>query len=101
MNYLTTNKENVLNQIKHTKIKTLEDLQQVIPTRFIYKYLIQPTETKLSPPPLANDIFMGIKSPPVPEEKEKETEPEVKATIHPPFSSDNYTKLQSICSTLK
>jgi hypothetical protein len=26
---------------------------------------------------------------------------ESKATIHPPFSSENYSKLQSICSTLK
>jgi len=99
MNYLTVNKEDLLNKLKNTKTKTLEDLQKVIPTRFIYKYLIADTETQISPPPLSNDIFMGRKAAPVEPAKEPEKEPET--TIHPPFSSDNYTKLQSICSTLK
>ena len=100
MNYLTVNKEDLLNKLKNTKMKTLEDLQKVFPTRFIYRYLIADTETQISPPPLSNDIYMGRKPPPPPE-PEKAKEPETTATIHPPFSSDNYTKLQSICSTLK
>ena len=101
MNYLTTNKDAVLNQLKSTKMKTLDDLQKVIPTRFIYKYVIQPTEAQVSPPSLANDIYMGIKSAPVPPVDADTPEEPVTATIHPPFSSDNYSKLQSICSTLK
>jgi len=99
MNYLTVNKEDLLNKLKNTKTKTLEDLQKVLPTRFIYRYLIAPTETQISPLPLSNDIFMGRKEAPVEAAKEPEKEPE--KTIRPPFSSDNYTKLQSICSTLK
>ena len=99
MNYLTVNKEDLLNKMKNTKTKTLEDLQKVFPTRFIYRYLIAPTETQISPLPLSNDIFMGRKEAPVESAKEPEKEPE--KTIRPPFSSDNYTKLQSICSTLK
>ena len=99
MNYLTVNKEDVLNKLKNTKTKTLEDLQKVFPTRFIYRYLIAPTETQISPLPLSNDIFMGRKEAPVEAAKEPEKEPE--KTIRPSFSSDNYTKLQSICSTLK
>jgi hypothetical protein len=99
MNYLTVNKEDLLNKLKNTKTKTLEDLQKVFPTRFIYRYLIAPTETQISPLPLSNDIFMGRKEAPVEAAKESAKEPE--KTIRPPFSSDNYTKLQSICSTLK
>ena len=99
MNYLTVNKEDLLNKLKNTKMKTLEDLQKVFPTRLIYRYLIEATETQISPPPLSNDIFMGRKAAPV--EPEKAKAPETTATIRPPFSSENYSKLQSICSTLK
>jgi len=98
MNYLTTNKDAVLNQLKSTKMKTLDDLQKVIPTRYIYKYVIQPTEAQVSPPSLANDIYMGKVVAPVDADTPEEP---VTATIHPPFSSDNYSKLQTICSTLK
>ncbi len=98
MNYLTVNKEDLLNKLKNTKMKTLEDLQKVFPTRFIYRYLIEATETKISPPPLSNDIYMGKAVAP---ESEKAKEPETTATIRPPFSTENYSKLQSICSTLR
>ncbi len=92
MNYLTVNKESLLDKMKGP-FKTLEDLQKVFPTRYLYRYVIEPTENQLSPPPLSNDIYMGRKAP------EPEKAPE--ATIHPPFSTENYSKLQSICSTLK
>ena len=97
MNYLTVNKEDLLNKLKNTKTKTLEDLQKVFPTRFIYKYLIADTENQLSPLPLSNNIYMGKTVAPAEAPILKE-EPK---TIHPPFSSENYSKLQSICSTLK
>ena len=97
MNYLTVNKEDLLNKLKNTKTKTLEDLQKVFPTRFIYKYLIADTEIQLSPRPLSNNIYMGKAVAPA----EAPILDEPKATIHPPFSSENYSKLQSICSTLK
>ena len=95
MNYLTVNKESLLDKMKGP-FKTLEDLQKVFPTRYLYRYVIEPTENQLSPPPLSNDIYMGRKAPPEPEKA-----PEATATIHPPFSTENYSKLQSICSTLK
>ena len=99
-NYATTNKEYIFNMLKDTKIKTLDDLQKVFPIRLFYKYFIESTETKLSPPPLSNNIYMGKAVAPADAPAAKpSTEP--KATIHPPFSSENYTKLQSICSTLK
>jgi len=101
MNFLTVNKEDVLKKLKdnNTKIQSLEDLQKVFPTRFIYKFLIEATESQISPPPLSNNIYMGkavapAEAPVVQEEK-------TTATIHPPFSTENYTKLQSICSTLR
>ena len=75
----------------------MDNLQKVFPTRLFYKYLIESTETQISPPPLSNDIYMGKAVAPV---DTPVATPEV-TTIRPPFSSDNYTKLQSICSTLK
>jgi hypothetical protein len=96
-NYLTRNKDSILDKIKHTKIKSSDDLQKVIPTRLFYKYFIESTETQISPPPLSNDIYMGKAVAPA----DTPTPVEPTATIRPPFSSDNYTKLQSICSTLK
>lgn len=100
MNYLNTNKATLLEQLKHMKIYSLEDLQKILPTRVIYTIFINSKESAISPKPLSNDIFMGKQPPPVDAPAAKpSTEP--KATIHPPFSSENYTKLQSICSTLK
>jgi hypothetical protein len=95
-NYLSTNKEFIVDKIKNTKMKT-DDLQKVIPTRLFYKYFIESTETQLSPPPLSNNIYMGKAVAPA-EAPVLKDEPK---TIHPPFSSENYSKLQSICSTLK
>jgi hypothetical protein len=97
MNYVVSNKDAVLKQL--SGIKSLEDLQKVFPTRFIYMLFINPTESKLSPPPLSNNIYMGKAVAP-PEAPVVKDETPV-ATIHPPFSSENYTKLQSICSTLR
>jgi hypothetical protein len=57
MNFLTVNKDDLLNKLKNTRMKTIDDLQKVFPTRLLYKYLIQPTEPL--PPPLSNDIYMG------------------------------------------
>jgi len=95
-NYLTSNKD-ILKPFSD-KIKSLEDLQKVFPTRFIYMMFINPTEKQLSPLPLSNNIYMGKAVAPAeaPVVQEKTT-----ATIHPPFSTENYTKLQSICSTLR
>ena len=98
MNYLATNKQSLEDKLKNSPFKTVDNLQKVFPTRLFYKYLIESTETQISPPPLSNDIYMGKAVAPV--DKPVAT-PEVTATIRPPFSSDNYTKLQSICSTLK
>ena len=97
-NYATTNKESILNKLKDTKIKTLDDLQKVVPTRLFYKYFIESTETQISPPPLSNNIYMGKAVAPAEAPIATPSEPK---TIHPPFSSENYSKLQSICSTLK
>jgi hypothetical protein len=94
-NYLTSNKDAVLKQIP---VKSLEDLQKVFPTRFIYMLFINSKEKQLSPLPLSNDIYMGKAVAP-PEAPVKDETPV--ATIHPPFSTENYTKLQSICSTLR
>lgn len=96
MNYLNANKVTLLEQLKQMKIYSLEDLQKVFPTRAIYAIFINPKESAISPKPLSNDIFMGKQPPPV---DAPATEPS--PAIHPPFSSENYTKLQSICSTLK
>lgn len=100
MNYLVSNKDAVLQNLTKMKIYSLEDLQKVFPTRLVYMVFIDPTEKQLSPPPLSNNIYMGKAvapaEAPVAVKEEKTT-----ATIHPPFSSENYTKLQSICSTLR
>ena len=97
MNFLTINKDDILNKTK-SKLNSMDDLQKIFPTRLVYKYLIQPTENQLSPLPLSNNIYTGKAIAPVeaPVVKEEKT-----STIHPPFSSENYTKLQSICSTLR
>ena len=97
-NYLITNKESIIDKIKNTKMKTLEDIQKVFPTRLFYKYFIESTETPISPPPLSNNIYMGKAVAPAEAPIATPSEPK---TIHPPFSSENYSKLQSICSTLK
>ena len=96
MNYLTTNKASIVERLKGSPFKA-DDLQKVFPTRYFYRYIIENTETQISPPPLSNDIYMGKKPAPdsTPEAPVKES------TVHPPFSSENYSKLQSICSTLK
>lgn len=103
MNYLNANQATILEQLKQMKIYSLEDLQKIFPTRFIYTYFINPKESKLSPKPLSNDIFTGKAvapvDAPIPATQVKTDEPS--PTIHPPFSSENYTKLQSICSTLR
>ena len=75
MNFLTVNKDDILNKLKHTRMKTIDDLQKVFPTRLLYKYLIQPTETL--PPPLSNDIYMGRVAP-------MSDKPETVATVKPP-----------------
>lgn len=94
MNYVNTNKAKFLESLKQLKISSLEDLQKVLPIRASYAVFIHVNEITMSPRPLSNDIFMGTKPSPV------DAAPAAKPTIHPPFSSDNYTKLQSICSTL-
>ena len=96
-NYLSANKETVSEKLKAIKINSVDDLYRVLPARFIYLFFIHPQEYKLSPVPLSNDIFTGKKPPPVETTTETTTEP----TVRPPFSSENYSKLQSICSTLK
>jgi hypothetical protein len=94
-NFLNTNKESLLEKMKGSKFKSLDDLQKVFPTRGIYKYLIEHMEP---PPSLANDIYMGRKPPPNESVPEKETPV---PTIRPPFSSDSYSKLETLCATLK
>jgi hypothetical protein len=100
MNYLTVNKDDLLNK-SNSKLKSLEDLQKAFPTRLVYKYLIQPTESALSPLPLSNNIYMGKAVAPAEAPAVAPVVQEKTATIHPPFSTDNYSKLQSICSTLR
>jgi hypothetical protein len=95
MNYLNANKETLLKQLEQVKIYSLEDLQRCFTTRMVYATFINPKESTTSPKPLSNDIFTGKQPPPV------ETSASDAPTIHPPFSSENYSKLQSICSTLK
>ena len=99
-NYLTINKDVVLQNLTKMKIYSLEDLQKVFPTRLVYMGFIDPTEKQISPPPLSNNIFNGKAVAP-PEAPEAPVKDETVATIHPPFSSENYAKLQSICSTLR
>lgn len=97
MNYLTTNKQSLADKLKNSPFKTVDNLQKVFPTRLFYKYIIEPTEIQISPPPLSNDIYMGRKR--APNEEPEPTEPAT--TIRPPFSSDSYEKLETLCSTLK
>ena len=47
------------------KLKNIEDTYQLYYTnRFFYGTFIQPTESTMSPPPLAYNIFMGTAKPP-------------------------------------
>ena len=97
LNYLTTNKDTIFKDANGS-IKTIDDIQKIFPTRLIYRFLIKKIEMQLSPPPLSNDIYMGkaVAPPEAPVAVKNDT-----ATIHPPFSTENYSKLQSICSTLR
>lgn len=90
-NYVVTNKATFENIIKQLKINTFDDLYRALPVRFIYGQYINPTESKLSPVPLSADIFMGKQTAPVDASSPTESTP---------FSSENYSKLQSICSTI-
>jgi len=105
MNYLNANQATVTDVLQKLKIYSIENLQKILPTRFVYIIFMNPKESTMSPKPLSNDIFTGQKPPPVeaptPSSAAKIADTiSAKPTIHPPFSSDNYTKLQSICSTL-
>lgn len=92
-NYLATNKQTLDDRLKNSPLKSVDNLQKVFPTRGLYKYIIgEYTESNMSPLPLSYEIYIGRKTAP-------ESAPT--PTIRPPFSSDNYSKLQSICSTLK
>lgn len=96
MNYLTTNKQALEDRLKNSPFKSVDYLQKVFPTRGIYKYVIgEDTEAKISPPPLSYEIYMGRKKAP-------EDPPDAPApTIRPPFSNDSYSKLETLCATLK
>ncbi len=94
-NYLATNKQTLDDRLKNSPFKSVDNLQKVFYTRGLYKYVIgEDTEANMSPLPLSYEIYMGRKTAP-------ESAPAPTPTIRPPFSSDNYSKLQSICSTLK
>jgi len=97
-NYIATNdKASFDDMMKQLKINSVDDFYRIFPVRFIYASYINPTESKLSPVPLSSDIFTGKQPPPV----ETSAATSITSTISPPFSSENYSKLQSICSTLK
>ena len=97
LNYLATNKQTLDDRLKNSPFKSVDNLQKVFHTRAVYKYVIgEDTEANMSPLPLSYEIYMGRKKAP---ESAPESAPT--PTIRPPFSSDNYSKLQSICSTLK
>jgi hypothetical protein len=100
-NYLDANKADISEKLTKLKINSVDDLYRIGPARMIYGLFIHPQEYKLSPVPLSNDIFMGKKPPPVESVPETTTETPSEPTVRPPFSSENYSKLQSICSTLK
>ena len=95
-NYAVTNKSTFDTIMKDIKIYSLDDLYRVLPVRAIYAIFINVTEAQMKPVPLSNDIFMGKQPPPV----DVSVSPTSDSTIRPPFSSENYSKLQSICSTL-
>jgi len=95
-NYVATNKATFDNILTQLKINSVDDFYRILPVRYIYALFIHPTESKLSPVPLSVDIFMGKQPPPV----DVSISPTSDSTIRPPFSSENYSKLQSICSTL-
>lgn len=96
-NYISTNKATFDDMMKQMKINSVDDFYRILPVRFIYTYYINQKESSISPKPLSNDIFMGKQPPPV----EASAATSITSTISPPFSSENYSKLQSICSTLK
>jgi hypothetical protein len=106
MNYITTNKDTILNILvkQNIKINSLDDLQKVIPARTLYAIFIMGVESKQSPVPLSYDIFTGKKPPPTAPAEPAEPEPS-KAKDGPDepapsLSSDNYDKLKSICSSI-
>lgn len=85
--YLTDNKDNVFKILNKPTITTTEQVQQIYSSRYFYATFILPTESKQSPQPLSFDIFVGRKN--------TSGSTDVKG-----LSSENLTKLKSICSSI-
>lgn len=91
-NYATNNKDNVLKGVNKLTVTTIEQVQQIFPTRFFYARFVMTTESKQSPLPISNDIYTGKSQP--------STDSSVPSSSTSSLSPDNFTKLKSICSSI-
>jgi len=89
-NYITINTDATLKSFSGFKISTLEELQQVVPSRTLYDMVINPIERTQSPLPASNEMFTG-----------KSVSPSATpSTSASSLSPDNFTKLKEICSSV-
>lgn len=88
-NYITNNQEATLKSFSMFKITSIEELQEVVPSRTLYEMVINPIESKQSPPPPSNDVFKG---------KDSSVSPSDSTTT---LSPENFTKLKAICSSMQ
>jgi hypothetical protein len=86
-NYMTTNKDATLKAFSWLKLSSTEEVQEVMPSRTVYEMLINPVESKQTPPPPSNDVFTGKTS----------VSPSASASS---LSPEDFTKLKSICSSI-
>jgi hypothetical protein len=85
-NYATNNKDNVLKGMNKLTVTTTEPVQQIYPTRLFYSDFMMVSESKQSPQQVSVEIFSGKKN--------------TGSTDDKGLSSDNFTKLKSICSSI-
>lgn len=86
-NYVKTNIDDIIKRMNKPTVTTKEQIQQLLSTRFIYAIFIAPVEVVKSPQPLSVEIFTG--------KKNADGSTGVKG-----LSSENLTKLKSVCSTI-
>jgi len=86
INYLKTNIDDVIKALNKPTITNKEQIQQIFSTRYLYAVFILPKEVGQSPKPLSVEIFTGKKN--------------TSGSAVKELSSDNFTKLKSICSSI-
>lgn len=85
--YLTNNKENVFKLLNKPTITNEEQVQKIFSSRYFYIICMMDAESKQNPQPLSFDIFVGRKN--------TSGSTDVKG-----LSSENLTKLKSVCSSI-